>query len=158
MGAHRHRIIRQRSSRRRGSIKFADSASSVGDDESCSTIGSVADTLSVSAPNGTDGGGLTPGTLMRHPSASLSSGGSGMGRENSRGRAGATSNAEEGVPPPPAYHPDADCSESIGFAGRLSSSHEVLLSYRLNLPQVCMCGRIFWHEERLGDRAKMVCW
>jgi len=125
MGAHRHRIIRQRSSRRRGSSKFSDSASSVGDDESCSTSGSAADAFS--GPNGKDGG-LTPGTLMRHPSVSSSSGGSGKGGEDC-GRAGATNEGgDDGVPPlhgVPGYHPDAGRSERIGFAGRLSSSHEV---------------------------------
>lgn len=131
MGAHRRRIIRQRSaanSRKRGG-KSSDTASLDGDYDDGSSLGSweSAETAGSSAEHRADSrtSGLSRGTLIRHHSAT-NNGDSGADRGNNgrvRTTIGNTGDQPPAVLPP--YHPDAECSEMMGYAGRLSSSHEV---------------------------------
>lgn len=112
MGAHRRRIIRQRgtNSRRRGT-KPADTSSSLGGDEDGSSIGSW-ETAETDASSGVPAV-TTPKWIG--------------GASSSRG--------ESAVTTPPLHHPEADCSETEGFLGNLSPSHEVRTSRRGYLSQ-----------------------
>lgn len=117
MGAHRRRIIRQRStanSRRRGA-KSSDVSSLAGEEDN-SSCGSWPDA------DGTDRSSrtFTHGTLIRHTSVARG-GGHWVGRGGSRGAG--TTGCDTGDQP--TYHPEAECSQRAGFVGSLSSSHEV---------------------------------
>lgn len=142
MGAHRRHTIRQRSanSRKRGN-KSSDSTSLDGGDDGGSSVGSweTADKPLGSAAHDQDTPtrtrGLSRGTLIRHPSVT-NKGGDGADRENHR-RVGGGRSFFEGTGDQPAtvvlprYHPDAECSETMGYAGRLSSAHEVRVHMHL---------------------------
>lgn len=130
MGAHRRRFIRQRNTanRRRGT-KAPDVASLDSGDGSCS-VGSwesAADAYEARTASPSPRSDLAPGTLIRRPTVSSS-----VGDKEGCDTVEASANGAEEKPELPSYHPDAGCTEMTGYAGKLSSSHEVLASLELD--------------------------
>lgn len=106
MGAHRRRILRQRGTRKRHA-KSPDTTSLEGDPD----CGDDSSSLGSSCWEEPAQIRLSRGTLIRHHPVSCSS-------------SDGTDNGNRRMVPP--YHPGAACAEMVGYAGRLSSSHEVL--------------------------------
>ncbi|CAB1110764.1 unnamed protein product [Ectocarpus sp. CCAP 1310/34] len=105
MGAHRRRILRQRGARKRH-VKSPDTTSLEGDTD-CGEDGSLGSCWEEPASRR-----LSRGTLIRHHPVPCSS---------SHG----TDNGNRRMVPP--YHSGAACAEMIGYARRLSPSHEAAL-------------------------------
>lgn len=151
MGAHSRQIARGRNSnsgRRRGSTHWetASEGTNGGDDntDGLSESGSFVDTLSekqqqqtqpvVDATDfdygsGGNGDGFARGTLIRVPSLLGGSGsGDGGGVDGRDGPRTAESRGQAQRYLQYKYHPDVDLSEVMGYAGKLSSSHEVTVA------------------------------
>lgn len=124
MGAHRRRILRQRGARKRHA-KSPDTTSLEGDPADCGDDGSSLGSSCWEEPAPRR---HSRGTLIRHHPVPCSSS---HGADNDNRRM---------VPP---YHPGAACAEMIGYAGRLSSSHEV----RVIAPQYPKDNKITTHKS-----------
>ncbi|CAM9768164.1 unnamed protein product, partial [Ectocarpus sp. 13 AM-2016] len=107
MGAHRRRILRQRGARKR-QVKSPDTTSLEGDPD-CGEDGS---SLGSSCSEEPASRRLSRGTLIRHHPVPCSSSHS-------------TDNGNRRMVPP--CHPGSACAEMIGYARRLSCSHEAAL-------------------------------